>query len=61
MTSQPTLPDEDHLAPGDAARQALADINTVWASWTSGLIDTDEAMAAIRDHLTYAREHGDSA
>ncbi|WP_328903241.1 hypothetical protein OHR86_27970 [Streptomyces sp. NBC_00441] len=37
------------------AEQALADINAVWATWTSGRIDTDDAMAAIRDHLATAR------
>lgn len=40
------------------ARHTLADINTVWANWTSGRLDTDDAMAAIRDHLTTARENG---
>lgn len=44
--------------PAEAARQALADINTTWASWTSGRIDTDTAMAAISQHLTTAREQG---
>jgi len=44
--------------PAEAAVQALADINTVWASWTSGRLDTDDAMTAIRDHLTTAREQG---
>lgn len=44
--------------PADAARQALADINTTWATWTSGRIDTDTAMAAISQHLTTAREQG---
>lgn len=50
MTDQPT--------PEEAARLALADINAVWASWTSGRVDTDDAMAAIRDHLATARELG---
>ncbi len=58
MPTQPTAPDEDTLTPAEAARQALADINAVWASWTSGRLDTDDAMAAIRDHLTTARQHG---
>jgi hypothetical protein len=44
--------------PEEAARHALADINAVWATWTSGRLDTDDAMAAIRDHLTTAREQG---
>ncbi|WP_371099913.1 hypothetical protein [Streptomyces sp. PU_AKi4] len=51
-------PDDDTPTPTEAATQALADINTVWASWTAGRLDTDDAMAAIRDHLTTAREHG---
>ncbi|PZT70178.1 hypothetical protein DN402_31665 [Streptomyces sp. SW4] len=58
MTTQPRLPDDDALTPVDAAVQALADINAVWASWTTGRLDTDTAMAAIRDHLTTAREQG---
>lgn len=49
---------KDQPTPDEAARHTLADINTVWASWTSGRIDTDTAMATIRDHLTYARELG---
>jgi hypothetical protein len=50
MTDEPT--------PAEVAVQALVDINAVWASWTTGRLDTDDAMAAIRDHLTTAREHG---
>jgi hypothetical protein len=50
------MPDEP--TPAEAATQVLADIATVWASWTSGRLDTDDAMAAIRDHLTTAREQG---
>jgi hypothetical protein len=49
---------EPDLTPAEAAAHALADINAVWASWTSGRLDTDDAMAAIRDHLTVARENG---
>lgn len=49
---------DDTPTPGEAATQALTDINTVWASWTTGRIDTDTAMAAISDHLTTARELG---
>lgn len=52
-----TLPD-DQPTPDEAARLALADIAAVWASWTAGRIDTDDAMAAIADHLTTARENG---
>jgi hypothetical protein len=48
----------DEPTPAEAATQALADINTVWASWTSGRLTTDDAMAAILDHLTTARELG---
>jgi hypothetical protein len=50
MTDDPT--------PAEAATQALADINAVWANWTQGRLTTDDAMAAIRDHLTTARELG---
>lgn len=57
MTSN-TLSTEDDPTPEEAALQALADINAAWASWTSGHLDTDDAMTAIRDHLTTAREHG---
>ena len=53
-----TARQDPELTPADAARQALADINTVWASWTSGRLDTDEAMAAIRDHLATAHQQG---
>lgn len=42
----------------EAVRQALLDINAAWAAWTSGHLTTDDAMTAIRDHLTIAREHG---
>lgn len=52
------MPDDDNPTPAEAAHQALADINTTWASWTAGRLDTDTAMAAISDHLTFAREHG---
>ncbi|MHC3450781.1 hypothetical protein [Streptomyces prasinus] len=45
-------------APAETAVQALADINAVWASWTSGRLDTDDAMAAILTHLIAARENG---
>jgi hypothetical protein len=48
----------DDFTSAEAATQALADINAVWASWTSGRLDTDEAMSAIRDNLTLARELG---
>jgi hypothetical protein len=48
----------DEPTPHEAATQVLADINTVWANWTAGRLDTDDAMAAIRDHLTLARELG---
>ena len=51
-----TAPDEP--TPDEAARLALADISAVWASWTSGRITTDDAMAAISDRLTLARELG---
>ena len=51
-------PQPDEPTPAEAATQALADINAVWASWTSGRLDTDDAMAAIRDHLTTARQQG---
>jgi hypothetical protein len=44
--------------PEEAALLALAGINAVWASWTTGRLTTDDAMTAIRDHLTLAREHG---
>jgi hypothetical protein len=44
--------------PTEAATQALADIAAVWATWTAGRSTTDDAMAAIRDHLTVARELG---
>jgi len=44
--------------PAEAATQALADINAVWASWTSGRLDTDDAMAVILTHLIAAREQG---
>ncbi|MEU5596834.1 hypothetical protein [Streptomyces sp. NPDC020298] len=54
MTTAP----QDEPTPDEAARLALADINAVWASWTSGRLTTDDAMAAIRDHLTFAREYG---
>lgn len=50
MTDEPT--------PAEAALLALADINAVWANWTAGRLTTDDAMTAIRDHLTTAREHG---
>jgi hypothetical protein len=50
MTDDPT--------PAEAATQALTDINAVWANWTFGRIDTDDAMSAICDHLTLARELG---
>lgn len=49
---------EDETTPSEAARQALLDINAAWAAWTSGRLTTDDAMTAIRDHLTTAREHG---
>lgn len=49
---------EDAPTPHEAAVQALADINAVWAAWTSGRTTTEDAMAAIRDHLTTARELG---
>lgn len=49
---------DDEPTPDETARQSLADINAVWANWTAGRIDTDTAMAAIRDHLTTAREQG---
>lgn len=48
----------DDLTPAEAARQALLDINAAWAAWTSGRLDTDDAMAAISQHLTAAREQG---
>jgi hypothetical protein len=54
---EPT-PEDDQPTPAEAATQALLDISAVWASWTSGRRDTDDAMAAIRDHLTLARELG---
>lgn len=44
--------------PAEAATQALTDINAVWASWTSGRLGTDTAMAAILTHLIAARENG---
>lgn len=50
MTDEPTT--------AEAATQALTDINTVWANWTAGRLTTDDAMTAIRDHLTLARELG---
>ncbi|GHB16027.1 hypothetical protein GCM10018777_56790 [Streptomyces albogriseolus] len=58
MTREQTTVQDDLPAPAEAAQQALADINAVWASWTSGRIDTDTAMTAISDHLTTAREQG---
>lgn len=48
----------DEPTQHEAAVQVLADINAVWSSWTSGRLDTDDAMAAIRNHLTTAREYG---
>jgi hypothetical protein len=48
----------DDPTPAEAALQALADITTVWANWTSGRLTTDDAMTAIHDHLTVARELG---
>jgi hypothetical protein len=48
----------DDPTPTEATQQALAGIAAVWASWTSGRLTTDDAMAAVRDHLTTAREHG---
>jgi hypothetical protein len=48
----------DTPTPDEAARYALADILAVWTSWTSGRSTTDDAMTAISDHLTTAREHG---
>lgn len=50
--------ESDEPTPAEAAVQALADINAVWSSWTAGRLDTDDAMAAVRDHLTTAREQG---
>lgn len=55
---QAVRPDPDVPTPAEAATQALADIAAVWASWTSDRLTTDDAMAAIRDHLTTAREQG---
>lgn len=52
------MPNADQPTPAEAATQALADIAAVWASWTAGRLDTDDAMTAIRDHLTAARELG---
>lgn len=49
---------DDEPTPDEAARHALADIGAVWASWTSGRTATDDAMAAISDHLTAARNLG---
>ena len=57
-TSTPAHQTHTEQAAETAARDTLADINAVWATWTSGRIDTDDAMAAIRDHLTTAREQG---
>jgi hypothetical protein len=48
----------DEPTPAEAAVQVLADINAAWANWTAGRLDTDDAMTAIRDHLTLARELG---
>jgi len=56
-TNEPT-PHENEPTPHETALQTLADINTVWASWTSGRLTTDDAMTAIRDHLAAAREQG---
>lgn len=50
--------DDSDPTPDEAAHQALADIAALWANWTSGRLTTDDAMTAIRDHLTLAREHG---
>ncbi|MGW7630507.1 hypothetical protein ACWGKO_16450 [Streptomyces griseoincarnatus] len=58
MTPELTTVQDALSTAAEAAQQALADINTTWASWTSGRIDTDTAMAAISDHLTTAREQG---
>ncbi|WP_435279316.1 hypothetical protein [Streptomyces sp. 1222.5] len=52
------MPDTDQPTPAEAALFALADIAAVWANWTAGRLDTDDAMAAISDHLTIAREYG---
>lgn len=53
-----SVPDNTEPTPTEAAVQALAGIAAVWASWTGGRLTTDDAMTAIRDHLTTAHEHG---
>lgn len=44
--------------PEEAAVHALRDINATWATWTSGRLDEEDAMAAILTALTFARENG---